>query len=141
MLEISILFALSRYAYATATRKGYPGAAFVALAVVGWFGCGIAGAVIGYLANPMFVDDFSFGAVLGYILGVAVSGVVTYLIVDGLNDQPGPAADREADLADAFAAPRRRRDRDDDEPIDLQPAIDQRSPAPRARRTWQRKWD
>lgn len=141
MLEISILFALARYAYSTANRKGYPGVAFVAVAVVGWFFCGIAGAVVGFLANPAFFEGFSLGAMFGYLLGVAVWGTVCYLFVDGLNDRYADSAHDEADLADALAPRRRSRRYEDDEPVDLTPAVDQRSPAPRARRAWQRRYD
>ena len=149
MLEISILVALSKYAKRTAEQKGHSGELFAVIAVVGWFGCGITGAVIGFLSDPMPFDGFSFSALIGYVIGVAVSALVVYLVVDGLHDkQEQQRGGREPELAAAFNADdayerwRRRHTgqatADDDEPVELTPAG--AAELPRARRVWRRKW-
>lgn len=163
MLEISVLVLLGKYLYKTAEQKGYPGALFVVILVLSWFGCGIGGGIVGLLENGDMDADFPVGFLLGYLLGVVVAAVGNHILVSLLPDnressRPNPAY--EARVRQAWEEQewidRRRKgvgdlalDGTDGELVPLAPArppattakrADTGTPPPRAKRAWKRKW-
>ena len=145
-LEIFMLVAMCRYLNRTATAKGRPGWPFAVLMVFAWLTAGIAGAVIGFLAEGTVTSEFSAGAVLGYIAGVVVACVGMSLIVNML--PPAYTHDHAAvDAERAYVEWRRRHGArpakarladEDEEVVNLQPA--DAPPPARAVRPWKRRY-
>lgn len=145
-----MLVTVCRYLNRTATAKGRPGWPFVVLMVFAWVAAGIAGAVVGYLAERPASTEFSIGAVVGYITGVGIACVGMSLIV---NMMPPAFSHERATVDDerAYVEWRKRHDArpvkarlaDDEEGeqvVDLQPA--NAPPPPRAQRAWKKRdWD
>jgi hypothetical protein len=149
-LEIWLLICMCRYLNRTATAKGRPGWPFAVLMVFAWLAAGITGAVVGYLAEGMPNSEFSIGAVLGYVCGVAIACAGMAVIVNAI---PGVYTYEQGAMDDerAYVEWRKRQgarpkkarladDEGDEEPVDLQPA--DAPPPPRAQRAWKRRdWD
>jgi hypothetical protein len=151
VLELFILIAMCRYLNRTATAKGRPGWPFAVLMVFAWVAAGITGAVIGYLVEGATGGGYSLGALLGYVIGVAMACVGMAVIVNAI---PGIETHERESVDDerAYVEWRKRQgtrakkarladEEDEAEPVvDLQPA--DAPPPPRAPRAWKKRdWD
>lgn len=146
-LEIWLIYCMCRYLNRTATAKGRPGWPFAVLMVFAWVAAGVAGAVVGYLAEGMPNSTYSVGALCGYVVGVAIACGGMAVIVNAI---PSAYPDRGAEVDDerAYTEWRKRQgtrakkarladEEDEEEPVDLQPA--DAPPPPRAPRAWKKR--
>lgn len=146
-LEILLLIGMCRYLIRTATAKGHTGWPYCVLMVVGWFVLGIVGAVAGYLVEGAHNDNYSIGAFLGYVVGVALACGGMALLVNALSDNSNAYERAAVSDEQAYIRWRKRngakkaRLADEEEvPVDLTPA-DAPLP-PQAARAWKRRdWD
>jgi hypothetical protein len=158
VLEISILIVLSKYVYRTAEAKGYPGALFIVILVVSWFGGGIVGGVIGMMETGGEDEFLPFGAIIGYLVGVGVAGMINYTVVSSLPGataaRPNPSYERQRqrEWEEMEYVERRRRGEVPAEEGEVVPlaavqtkvATGTDTPLPvakRAEKGWKRKWN
>jgi hypothetical protein len=87
MLEIILVFALSKKIAAMANDKGRSGVGYVFLFIGLWFGGEIAGAIAGVIlslaANPNAEPSFAIVYVLA-LVGAAVGAIIAFVIVGNL---------------------------------------------------------
>ena len=148
-LEFILLYKMCQHLNRTATARGHTGWPFSVGMVVGWFVAGIAGAVVGYMAEGMPNTRYSVGALCGYAVGVAMACGGMALVVNALSDRAHDHERAAVGEQEEYIEWRKRQgspkkarlaDEEDEEPVDLQPA-DAPTP-PRAERAWKRRdWD
>lgn len=150
-LEIILLISMCRYLNRVATAKGRRGWPFVVLMIFAWIAAGICGALTGFFAEGNSHGEFSVGAVVGYIVGVAVACGGMASIVNSMSDVSNAHERAAHNNEQAYIEWRKRRgarpakaklvDEEEEEAVvDLQPA--DAPPPPRATRVWKRKeWD
>jgi hypothetical protein len=87
MLEIIVVFAMSKKIAALANDKGRSGAGYVFLLIGLWFGGEIGGAIVGVIvslaANPHAEPNFGLVYVLA-LFGAAVGAIIAFVIVSNL---------------------------------------------------------
>ncbi len=110
MLDILILIGMCFYVANAAKKKGYSGWPFVLLMIFAWlfFGCGAG--VGGMMIMGQEDDEFPFGFLIGYVLGVVLACVSTSLLIACL-----PSRETDDDRDDSSRRRRRRRAVDDDD--------------------------
>jgi hypothetical protein len=92
MIEIFILWQLCKSVGAVARKKGHTAIGYQILTVVLWFGCEIAGLVMGLIVTEggrHANDGFNFGAYIFGLVGAAIGAAISFAIVNSLQPVRG----------------------------------------------------
>lgn len=83
MLEIILIIFFAKKIGSIAENKGHKKGAYIALAVVFW----VVGEFMGAIVGAIVTGDTGLGTYFFALVGAAVGALVSYLLVNGLQDR------------------------------------------------------